>query len=140
MGNANSLIKSDDWAALIADAKARNCYLDMDSLPKDFILPKSLPSAPSPVKVSSNLRGFRSGGRHRSFDMHMESRSGTPSEEDEKLNAPLILKNGNYRQLKPPMGNSSEDLDQTSEKSRDAWQYGIQKKQNSAGFAGKRDL
>ncbi|KAE9468048.1 hypothetical protein C3L33_00037, partial [Rhododendron williamsianum] len=111
MGNANSLMKSDDWAALITDAKARNCYLDMDSLPKDFILPKSL-----------------------LWHHHL---SGTPSEDDEKLNAPLILKNGNYRPSKPPMGNSSEDLDLTSEKSRDAWQYGIPRGKIQLGLPGR---
>ena len=107
MGNGNTLVQSEDWAALIADAKQRNCYLTMDSLPKDFLAPKAPTSGPSPVKVSSNLRGLRSGGilKHRSFDMHMDSRSGTPSEDDEKSNAPLVLKNGNYRPSRPPMGN-----------------------------------
>ncbi|PSS17408.1 Helicase like isoform 1 [Actinidia chinensis var. chinensis] len=107
MGNGNTLVQSEDWAALIADAKQRNCYLTMDSLPKDFLAPKAPASGPSPVKVSSNLRGLRSGGilRHRSIDTHMDSRSGTPSEDDEKSNAPLVLKNGNYRPSRPPMGN-----------------------------------
>ncbi|XP_052189720.1 uncharacterized ATP-dependent helicase C29A10.10c-like [Diospyros lotus] len=100
MGNANALVQSDDWAALISDAKARNCYLDMDSLPKDFLALKSPIDAPLSGKISSNPRGFRSGLRYRSFDMHMESRSGTPSEDDEKSNAPLLSKNGNYRSSK----------------------------------------
>ncbi|XP_057502593.1 helicase sen1-like isoform X2 [Actinidia eriantha] len=107
MGNGNTLVQSEDWSALIADAKQRNCYLTMDSLPKDFLAPKAPASGPSPVSVSSNLRGLRSGGilRHRSFDMHMDSGSGTPSEDDEKSNAQLVLKNGNYRPSRPPMGN-----------------------------------
>ncbi|XAR48574.1 hypothetical protein NMG60_11031443 [Bertholletia excelsa] len=97
MGNANALVQSDDWAALIADAKARNCYMDMNSLPKDFLVSKAAAFAPAPGKVLSNFRGLRSGAKHRSLDMHMESRSGTPSEDDEKSNGPLILRNGNYR-------------------------------------------
>ena len=110
MGNASSLVKSDDWSALIADAKARNCYLDMNSLPKDFLVPKDPAYAPLPGKVSSNFRGLRSGPRHRSFDMRMESRSGTPSEDDEKSNASLS-KNGNNQPSKPPMENYLDDID-----------------------------
>ncbi|KAL1101255.1 hypothetical protein V6Z11_D05G286900 [Gossypium hirsutum] len=90
MGNAKALVQSDDWAALIADAKARNCYVDMDSLPKDFQKdfvskdfsgPRGLGYPPSQGKAS-NTRSFRyAGPRHRSGDMHMDSRSGTPLED-----------------------------------------------------------
>ncbi|GFY85806.1 P-loop containing nucleoside triphosphate hydrolases superfamily protein [Actinidia rufa] len=139
MGNASSLVKSDDWSALIADAKARNCYLDMDSLPKDFLVPKDPGYAPLPGKVSSNFRGLRSGPRHRSFDIRMESRPGTPSEDDEKSNASLS-KNGNYQPSKPPMENYLDDIDPSGDKSRDALQFGIQKQQSSTGIAAKRDL
>ncbi|GKV44053.1 hypothetical protein SLEP1_g51280 [Rubroshorea leprosula] len=149
MGNANALMQSDDWAALITDAKARNCYKDMDSLPKDF--PKDLPtkefSAPrgppyssSQGKMSSNMRGFRSAGpRHRSLEMHSESRSGTPSEDEDKLGTSVVSRNGNYRPYKLPIETSLDDFDQSGDKSRDVWQYGIQKRQNSSGFVGKRD-
>lgn len=139
MGNANALVKSDDWAALIDDAKGRNCYMDMDSLPKDFVLPKSSPYPSYQSKVHSN-RGLRTGLRHRPYDMHMESRSGTPSEDDEKPNTSSNLRNGHYRSLKLPIENSLDDFDQTGDKSRDAWQYGIQRKQNPAGAMGKRDI
>ncbi|GFZ10031.1 P-loop containing nucleoside triphosphate hydrolases superfamily protein [Actinidia rufa] len=88
MGNASSLVKSDDWAALISDAKARNCYLDVDSLPKDFLVSKDPAYASLPGK----------------------SRSGTPSEDDEKSNASLS-KNGNYQPSKPPMENYLDDID-----------------------------
>ncbi|XP_022768302.1 helicase sen1-like isoform X2 [Durio zibethinus] len=148
MGNANALVQSDDWAALIADAKARNCYMDMDSLPKDFpkdLLskdfagPRGLGYSPSQGKAS-NMRGLRSAGpRHRSLDMHMDSRSGTPSEDEDKPGTSVISRNGNYRPFKPPMETSLDDFDQSGDKSRDAWQYGIQKKQSSAGAVGKRD-
>lgn len=137
MGNASALMQSEDWAALISDAKARSCYLDVDSLPKEFVIPKG----PSYVsgKVSSNMRGLRSTGpRHRQLDMHMEAKSGTPSEDDEKSNASIISRNGNYRPLKL-MENSLDDFDQSADKSRDAWQYGIQRKQSSAGIVAKRD-
>lgn len=137
MGNANALIKSEDWAALITDAKARNSYMDMDALPKDFLVPKAPAYAPLPAK---NTRGFRSGPRQRPYDMYMESRSGTPSEDDEKSNSTLIPRNGNYRPFKPHSENSLDDFDQSGDKSRDAWQHGVQKKQNSAGITGKRDL
>lgn len=141
MGNANALMQSDDWAALITDAKARNCYMDMDVLPKDFLIPKGPAYTPLPGKVSSNMRGLRSAGqRHRQLDMHAESRSGTPSEDDEKSGALVISRNGNYRPLRPPMENSLDDFDQFGDKSREAWQYGIQKKQNSAGSVGRRDM
>ncbi|XP_021896083.1 LOW QUALITY PROTEIN: uncharacterized ATP-dependent helicase C29A10.10c-like [Carica papaya] len=138
MGNANSLIRSDDWAALIADAKARNCFMNMDSLPKEFSIPKV--SSHASGKGPSNMRGYRSGGpRNRSFDLHMESRSGTPSEDDEKSGMTIISRNGSYRPFKPPMDNSLDDFSQSADKSRDAWQYGIQKRQSSARILGKRD-
>ncbi|KDP20224.1 hypothetical protein JCGZ_09856 [Jatropha curcas] len=135
MGNASSLIQSDDWAALITDAKARNCYMDMDSLPKEFFVSKG-PQG----KGSSNTRGSRlSGPRHRAMDKHMESRSGTPSEDDDSSGPPVISRNGHYRPFKPLLDNSLDDFDQAGDKSRDAWQYGIQKKQSSSGIVGKRD-
>lgn len=133
-------MKSDDWAALITDAKGRNCYMDMDSLPKDFQVSKGPSYTPLPGKVFSNMRGLRSAGpRNRSLDMHIESRSGTPSEDDEKSNSSIIFRNGNYRSLKPPVENSLDDFDQSGDKSREAWQYGIQQKQSS-GVMAKREI
>ena len=141
MGNANSLIQSDDWAALVADAKSRNCYMDMDALPKEFLSLKGPAYAPLPAKVLPNMRGLRSAGpRHRSLDMHMESRSGTQTEDDEKSTAAAIYRNGSYRSYKSSLDNSLDDVDQSGEKSRDSWQYGIQRKQNSSGLVAKRDL
>lgn len=141
MGNANALIQSDDWAALVADAKSRNCYMDMEALPKDFLVLKGPSYAPLPAKVLSNARGLRSAGpRHRTLDMHMESRSGAQTEEDEKLNAAAMYRNGNYRSYKPSFDNSLDDVDQSGDKSRDSWQYAIQRKQNPSGLVAKRDL
>ncbi|KAF3445779.1 hypothetical protein FNV43_RR10956 [Rhamnella rubrinervis] len=120
MGNAASLIQSDDWAALISDAKARNSYMDMDSLPKDFLVSKGPSYTPLPGKVSNMMRGLRSAGpRNRSLDMHMvESRSGTPSEDDEKSSSSIMSRNGNYRSLKPPLENSLDDFDHSGGASR----------------------
>ena len=39
-----------------------------------------------------------------------------------------------------PGADSLDDFDQSTDKSRDAWQPGIQKKQNTAGIFGKRDV
>lgn len=137
MGNANALIQSDDWAALIADAKTRNCYMGMDSLPKEFLASLTVKGQgyySSQGKISNNARGLRSAGpRHRSLNPHTESRSGTPSEDEEK-----IPRNGNYRSFKS-LENSLDDFDQSGDKYRDAWQYGIQRKQNSGGILTKRD-
>lgn len=142
MGNANALMQSEDWAALITDAKARSCFMDMDSLPKDF--PRDLPpkeySGPRGSNYSSSTRGMRSvGPRHRPLDMRNESRSGTPSEDEDKLGTLGGSRNGSYRPYRPPTETSLDDLDQSGDKSRDAWQYGTQRRQHSAGFGGKRD-
>ncbi|XVF64744.1 hypothetical protein PTKIN_Ptkin09bG0191700 [Pterospermum kingtungense] len=144
MGNANALVQSDDWAALIADAKARNCYMDMDSLPmdlpsKDFSGPRGLGYSPSHGKAS-NMRGLRPAGpRHRSLDLHMDSRSGIPSEDEDKSGTSVISRNGNYRPFKQAMETSLDDFDQSGDKSRDAWLHGIQRRQSSSGAVGKKD-
>ncbi|KAI3820292.1 hypothetical protein L1987_07837 [Smallanthus sonchifolius] len=91
MGNASALVQSDDWAALIADAKARKCYMDMDSLPKDFLAaPKAAPPPPHygpPPPRFSNTRGFmRPGFRQRPYEP-MEPRVETPlGDEDNVIN------------------------------------------------------
>ncbi|KAL9678573.1 hypothetical protein QQ045_016419 [Rhodiola kirilowii] len=100
MGNANALMQCDDWAALIADAKARGCYINMDSLPKEFLLPRSLAHTSLQGRLPSHSRGFRSGPRHRFSDHHMDSRLGTQSEDDKP-----VFKNGNQRPSKPPASN-----------------------------------
>ncbi|XP_054820460.1 uncharacterized protein LOC129319420 [Prosopis cineraria] len=121
MGNANALVLSDDWAALIADAKSRNCLMDMDSLPKDFLVPKGPAYAPFP-KGSSNMRSLRSSGpRYRSLEVQMESRSGTPSEDEEKTGTSVSLRNGNHRPLRFSRENSLDAFDHLGDKSRDAW-------------------
>lgn len=136
MGNASTLVQSDDWAALIADAKTRECYMDMDSLPKDFVAFKAQqPTYGSSQSRFSNTRNLkRPGFRYRSYD-HMESRS----EDDEKTNSSFPPRNGNYRPFKAPTEGSLDDFDQSSDRSREAWQQGIQKRPNSTPLAGKRD-
>ncbi|CAA0805655.1 P-loop containing nucleoside triphosphate hydrolases superfamily protein [Striga hermonthica] len=139
MGNANALVQSEDWAALIADAKARNCYLDMDSVPKDFV-PESSTYGTFP-KISG-ARGLRPGQRYRSHDQQLESRSGTPSEDEEKLNVTSVSRNGSHRTLRLGPENPSDDFDPSSDKSRDILQHNsnLNNKQNAAlGVLGKRD-
>ncbi|XP_058096737.1 uncharacterized ATP-dependent helicase C29A10.10c-like [Magnolia sinica] len=100
MGNANALVQSEDWAALIADARSRKCFVDMNSIPKDFLVPKAPAYAPLLGKAPSNTRGMRMPGpRHRHLDMLPEPKSTTQSEDDEKSNM-SISRNGSYRNLK----------------------------------------
>ncbi|XP_010541131.1 PREDICTED: uncharacterized ATP-dependent helicase C29A10.10c [Tarenaya hassleriana] len=122
MGNAAALVKSDDWAALINDAKARSCFMEMESLPKDFPVPKG-PPPPNYSQKVPNARGARSGGGPRTRANEDEERMGFP-------------RNGNFRREK-----SLDDLDQPGDRYRDAWQHGIQKRQNFGGrpALGKRD-
>ncbi|GAB2270470.1 hypothetical protein Dimus_038850 [Dionaea muscipula] len=95
MGNANALMQSEDWAALIADAKSRNCYMDMESLPKDFLIPKGPAYTPYLGKFPS-MRASRSGGpRPRSLDMPMEPKLGPP--EEQKPNAFSTFRTENHR-------------------------------------------
>ncbi|XXG87505.1 hypothetical protein AAC387_Pa11g2173 [Persea americana] len=56
MGNANALMQSDDWAALISDARARDCFVSMDSIPKDFLVPKAS-AYPLPVVLHVDKMG-----------------------------------------------------------------------------------
>nr|XP_012574080.2 uncharacterized ATP-dependent helicase C29A10.10c-like isoform X2 [Cicer arietinum] len=142
MGNANALIQSEDWAALIADARSRNCYMDMDSLPKEFLVTKGPVYTPLPGKAPLNMRGMRPGGPryNRSMEMHMESRVGAPSEDDERMNGTSVsFRNGNHRPSRYLTENSLDDFDHLGDKSRDAWQHGI-KRQGSTGTMAKRDV
>ncbi|XP_076897911.1 uncharacterized protein LOC143551337 [Bidens hawaiensis] len=136
MGNASTLVQSDDWAALIADAKARECYMDMDSVPKDFMVAKVPPPAygSQQTRFSNTRSAKRPGFRYRSYD-HTESRS----EDDEKSNSSFPPRNGNYRPFKAPTEGSLDDFDESDDQSRDAWQHGIQKRPNSTPLSGKRD-
>ncbi|XP_077249953.1 uncharacterized protein LOC143889575 isoform X2 [Tasmannia lanceolata] len=116
MGNANALMRSDDWAALISDAKARNCFVDMDSIPKEFLVPKPSVYTPLAGKSFSNMRAIKmSGARQRHLEMLPETKPATQLEDDEKSNT-SILRNGSYRNLKQPVENSLDDLGQTGEK------------------------
>ncbi|XP_077224944.1 putative helicase MAGATAMA 3 [Tasmannia lanceolata] len=130
IGNGNTLMQSDDWAALILDAKARNCFVDMDSIPKDFLVPKASVYTPLPGKSSSNMKVTRMAGlRQRHMEILPEPKPATQLEDDEKSNT-VISRNDSYRNLKPPEDNSSNDLEQSGEKPR--------KRQNLAGLC-KRD-
>ncbi|KAK1287351.1 putative helicase MAGATAMA 3 [Acorus calamus] len=106
VGNANALVQSDDWAALITDAKARSCFTDMDSIPKELLNPRGSNYNPQQGKIS-NMRGLRSAGsRYRHLDALPEPKPERPSEEDEKPNT-SISRNGSYRNIRGTMDNSS---------------------------------
>lgn len=98
MGNANALVQSDDWAALIDDAKARNCYLDVDSLPKEFIPKPSTYGAFSSEFYSAS--GLTPEPRYRPQESYVNSRVGTPSEVEERSTLPYISRLGSHRFLR----------------------------------------
>ncbi|KAH9293850.1 hypothetical protein KI387_040947, partial [Taxus chinensis] len=62
-GKAAALKQSSDWSALIEDAKSRDCFMDMESVPRDFFLvikPSSFAS--SQTRAAPNMRAPRLGG------------------------------------------------------------------------------
>ncbi|CAL9049941.1 uncharacterized protein LOC103980202 [Musa acuminata AAA Group] len=131
VGNANALVQSEDWAALIADAKSRKCFVDMEKIPKEFLVLKGPTSSPARDSLN-NMRGSRTGGqRQRHLDVLSETKSGALSEDEDKSNS-FLPRNGSCRNLKSNES-PSEDLGHSSERSRDASQYGITKRQNSYG-------
>ncbi|KAJ1699268.1 hypothetical protein LUZ63_007780 [Rhynchospora breviuscula] len=85
VGNANALMQSDDWAALIEDAKSRKCFMDMDSIPKEFLNLGRVSSSSTSIKSSNNIRGFR-------------SRPGMKPDFDEERHQ-YLPRNGSYRHL-----------------------------------------
>lgn len=120
VGNANALMQTEDWAALIADAKARKCFMDLDSIPKDFMkISSNTPGRNS----SNNIRNMRTGGpRPRHLDMLPEPRVGMRIEEDERSSS--VPRNGSYRNL--------DDLGRPGERSRDNLQFGMPRRPNSS--------
>ncbi|KAJ0962282.1 hypothetical protein J5N97_030110 [Dioscorea zingiberensis] len=137
VGNANALVQSDDWAALVSDAKSRKCFMDMDNIPKEFLVLKGSAYASGKFPLN-NSRSLRTGGlRQRYQEMLPEPRSGTQSEDDEKSNT-FLPRNGSYRNLKPG-DNSSDDLGQSGDRSRDGLQYSSAKRLNISG-AFRRDV
>ncbi|KAL8150950.1 hypothetical protein V2J09_020758 [Rumex salicifolius] len=136
MGNANALVQSDDWAALIEDSRSRKCYMDMDSLPKEFQVPKVHSYASFPSKFPHGSRGMRSGGpRPRSLDAPAEFKPGTSSE-----GAP-VGRSENNRSVRPHNENSSTNgYDDLGDRSRDSRPSGgIIKGNNLSGPAGKKE-
>lgn len=95
VGNANALMQSEDWGALIEDAKSRKCYMDMDTIPKEFLPLGKGSSSNTSIKNSNNTRGFR-------------SRPGMKPDFDEDRHNQYLPRNGSYRNLDdrdrdPPM-------------------------------------
>ncbi|XP_066375474.1 probable helicase MAGATAMA 3 [Miscanthus floridulus] len=131
VGNANALMQSEDWASLIADAKARKCFMDLDSIPKDF-LPMKVPSNTPGRNSSNNIRNMRTGGgpRPRHLDMFSEPRAGMNMrpDEDERLNS--VTRNGSYRNL--------DDFGRPGDRPRDNLQFGVPRRPNSSN--GRREV
>lgn len=130
VGNANALMQSEDWAALIDDAKSRKCFIDMESIPKEFLLLKGSATAPAKPTLNST-RSSRSGHRQRHLDVLPEPKSGTQSEEEDKPNH-FPSRNGSYKNVK--MNDASlDDIGHSIEKSKNPSQYSMSKRQNTSG-------
>ena len=129
VGNANALMQSEDWASLIADAKARKCFMDLDSIPKDF-LPMKVPSNTPGRNSSNNIRNMRTGPRPRHLDMLSEPRAGMNMrpDEDEHLNS--VTRDGSYRNL--------DDFGRPGDRPRDNLQFGVPRRPNSSN--GRREV
>ena len=130
VGNANALMQSEDWAALIADAKARKCFMDLDSIPKDF-LPMKAPSNTPGRNSSNNIRNMRTGGpRPRHLDMFPEPRAGVNIRPDEDEQPNSVPRNGSYRNL--------DDFGRPGDRPRDNMQFGVPRRPNSSN--GRREV
>jgi senataxin len=122
VGNANALVQSEDWAALVADAKARKCFMDLDSIPKDFLAMKISSNTPG-RNSSNNIRNSRTGGpRPRHLDMLPDPRIGMRADEDERPN--FVPRNASYRTL--------DDLGRSGDRSRESLQFGVVRRPNSS--------
>lgn len=68
VGNATALMQSDDWAAMIADAKSRNCFMDMERIPKELLVLKACT-----YTAGNNTRNLRAGGqRQKPWEVHSQ--------------------------------------------------------------------
>ncbi|KAJ0987929.1 hypothetical protein J5N97_006285 [Dioscorea zingiberensis] len=135
VGNANALMQSEDWAALVGDSKSRKCFMDMDKIPKEFLVPRG--SAYLSAKASSNnLRSLRtSGQRQRHLEMLPEPGYIVHSEDKEKSNT-FLPRNGSYRNLSLT-DNSSDGLGQSGGRSREIFQNSNAKRQSTPGTFGR---
>ncbi|XP_052134449.1 uncharacterized protein LOC127753031 [Oryza glaberrima] len=121
VGNAGALMQSEDWALLIADAKARKCFMDLDTIPKDFLAMK-ISNTPG-RNTSNNIRNMRTGGpRPRHLEMLPDSRVSMRPDEDERSNS--VPRNGSYRNL--------DDLGRPGDRSRDNLPFGMPRRPNSS--------
>uniref|UniRef100_A0A0E0M547 Cytochrome b561 domain-containing protein n=1 Tax=Oryza punctata TaxID=4537 RepID=A0A0E0M547_ORYPU len=121
VGNASALMQSEDWALLIADARARKCFMDLDSIPKDFLAMK-ISNTPG-RNSSNNIRNMRtSGPRPRHLEMLPDSRVSMRPDEDERSNS--VPRNGSYRNL--------DDLGRPGDRSRDNLPFGMPRRPNSS--------
>ncbi|XP_057823525.2 uncharacterized protein LOC131035819 isoform X2 [Cryptomeria japonica] len=122
MGNAAALKQSSDWSALIEDSKSRGCFMDMESLPRDFLVVKQSSIASSQARVLPHMRPPRLGGPiQRQPDAHGEGPGVWMN--DDRSNS--VAKNGAYRNSRANLEHCLEDFGSASEKSRDAWQQSL---------------
>lgn len=130
VGNANALMQSEDWAALIADAKERKCFMDLDSIPKDF-LPMKVPSNTPGRSSSNNIRNMRTGGpRPRHLDMFPEPRAGMNMRADEDERPSSFPRTSSYRNF--------DDFGRPGDRPRDNLQFGVPRRPNSSN--GRREV
>ena len=100
-------MQSEDWAALVADAKARKCFMDLSSIPSDF-LPTKNSSNTGGMNSSNNTRNMRaSGPRPMHFNMLSERRIGMRAGDDDHSNS--FPRNGSYRNSDALPGDRSGD-------------------------------
>ncbi|KAG6473087.1 uncharacterized ATP-dependent helicase C29A10.10c-like [Zingiber officinale] len=98
VGNANALVQSEDWAALIADAKSRKCFIDMECIPKEFLLIKGSTASPAKVVLNSTRSSKSCSQRQHRLDMPSEPKSGTQSENENKSDY-FPSRNGAFRNI-----------------------------------------
>ncbi|KAJ1256198.1 hypothetical protein BS78_K066200 [Paspalum vaginatum] len=131
VGNANALMQSEDWAALIADAKARKCFMDLDSIPKDFLPMKGPSNTPGRNSSNNNIRNMRTGGpRPRHLDMFPEPRAGMNMRADEDERPNSVPRNGSYRNF--------DDFGRAGDRPRDNQPFGVPRRPNSSN--GRREV
>lgn len=62
IGNASALTQSEDWAALLADAKERGCFVSSTTCIQRGLLPESVMGSSGAPLGSSGLLHPRPGG------------------------------------------------------------------------------
>ena len=78
VGNSNAIMQSEDWDALITDAKSRNCFMEMENIPRELLVLKG--STYTSGNASSNsTRSLRFDRDYGKCIQTSEANSGTHS-------------------------------------------------------------